>query len=108
MGGDITVESQVDRGTVFKFSMQVSIAKNSDISTPTSKRNAIALAPNQAIYRLLIVDDKPINRQLLIKLLNPFGFELQEAENGQKAIEIWQNWQPHLIWMDLRMPVMDG
>ncbi|MEA5467623.1 hybrid sensor histidine kinase/response regulator [Spirulina sp. 06S082] len=108
MGGDITVESQVDRGTVFKFSMQVSIAKNSDISTPTSKRNAIALAPNQPLYRILIVDDKPINRQLLIKLLNPFGFELQEAENGQKAIEIWQNWQPHLIWMDLRMPVMDG
>jgi len=44
----------------------------------------------------------------LIKLLNPLGFELKEAENGQQAIEIWEQWQPHLVWMDMRMPVMDG
>ena len=56
----------------------------------------------------MIVDDKPLNRQLLIKLLNPLGFELKEATNGQEAIEIWNSWEPHLIWMDMRMPVMDG
>jgi CheY-like chemotaxis protein len=56
----------------------------------------------------LIVDDKPLNRQLLIKLLNPLGFELKEATNGQEAIEILDSWEPHLIWMDMRMPVMDG
>jgi CheY-like chemotaxis protein len=48
------------------------------------------------------------NRQLLIKLLYPLGFELQEASNGQEAIAIWDAWEPHLIWMDIRMPVMDG
>ena len=66
------------------------------------------LAPNQPRYRILIVDDKWTNRQLLIKLLNPLGFELKEAENGQQAIEVWEEWEPHLIWMDMRMPVMDG
>jgi CheY-like chemotaxis protein len=45
---------------------------------------------------------------LLIKLLSPLGFELQEASNGQEAIAIWDAWEPHLIWMDIRMPVMDG
>jgi CheY-like chemotaxis protein len=44
----------------------------------------------------------------VLKLLEPLGFDLREAENGQQAIEIWQTWRPHLIWLDIRMPVMDG
>lgn len=56
----------------------------------------------------MIVDARPDTRQLLVKLLHPFGFELREAENGQEALDIWSRWEPHLIWMDLRMPVMDG
>ncbi|MCB0175518.1 MAG: response regulator, partial [Anaerolineae bacterium] len=68
----------------------------------------VSLAPNQPRYRLLIVDDEPVNRQLLRELLAPLGFELREAENGQQAIEIWQEFHPHLIWMDLRMPVLNG
>nr|WP_322505936.1 response regulator [Chroococcidiopsis cubana] len=54
------------------------------------------------------MEDKPSNRQLLLELLQPVGFDVREAENGREAIAIWQSWQPHLIWMDLRMPVMDG
>ena len=55
-----------------------------------------------------MVDDNESNRQLLVKLLQPLGFELKEAENGQEAVDIWGEWQPQLIWMDIRMPVMDG
>ncbi|HEY9300416.1 MAG TPA: response regulator, partial [Phormidium sp.] len=51
------------------------------------------------------IDD---NRLLLHQLLEPLGFEIKEAENGLEAVTQWQNWQPHLIWMDMRMPVMDG
>ena len=54
------------------------------------------------------MDDNRDNRQLLIRLLNPFGFELREASNGQEAIEVWEMFEPHLIWMDMRMPVMNG
>ena len=57
---------------------------------------------------MLIVEDRWTNRRLLLKLLEPLGFELREAENGLEAIKIWEAWQPHLIWMDMRMPVMDG
>ena len=49
-----------------------------------------------------------MNRQLLVQLLNPFGFELKEAGNGREAVEIAAQWQPNLIWMDMRMPMMDG
>ena len=66
------------------------------------------MQPGQQRYRILIVDDKWHNRQLIIKLLTPLGFALREAENGQEAIDVWDEWEPHLIWMDMRMPVMDG
>ncbi|HAZ47291.1 MAG TPA: hybrid sensor histidine kinase/response regulator, partial [Cyanobacteria bacterium UBA11369] len=56
----------------------------------------------------LVVDDTKENRLLLLKLLEPIGFEVKEAENGEQALELWENWQPHLIWIDTRMPVMDG
>ncbi|MFM2315507.1 MAG: hypothetical protein RLZZ04_4785 [Cyanobacteriota bacterium] len=86
MGGEINVSSQVGKGTVFTFDIQA----------------------QQQEYRILIVDDRLENRQLLLKLLRPIGFQVQEAVNGQEAVEIWQIWQPHLIWMDMRMPVMNG
>jgi CheY-like chemotaxis protein len=108
MGGDIIVESFVGKGTIFKFDISVGLVDATSIETKQPTRRVIALEPNQPRYRILIVDDKPINRQLLIKLLNPLGFELKQATNGKEATEIWDNWEPHLIWMDLRMPVMDG
>ncbi len=107
MGGEITVESQLETGTKFQFEIQVKPVNGVEIQQQKYRR-VIALESNQPRYRLLIVDDKSINRQLLIQLLNPLGFELKEAENGQKAVEIWQEWEPHLIWMDMRMPIMDG
>ncbi|MEG3839305.1 ATP-binding protein [Microcoleus sp. herbarium14] len=108
MGGEMIVCSAVNKGSNFKFDIQVSAVDAADIESPKPTRNVIALEPNQHPYRILIVDDKPLNRQLLIKLLSPLGLELKEATNGQKAIEIWDSWEPHLIWMDMRMPVMDG
>lgn len=108
MAGEMTVNSQVGRGTTFKFDLKVSLVESANISAKKPTNNVIALEPNQPRYRILIVDDKWESRQLLIKLLNPLGFELKEASNGQEAVEIWESWQPHLIWMDIRMPVMKG
>ncbi|MEG4324031.1 ATP-binding protein [Microcoleus sp. herbarium5] len=108
MGGEMSVFSAVGKGTNFKFDIQVIAVDAADIESPKPSRNVIGLVPSQHTYRILIVDDKPLNRQLLIKILSPLGFELKEANNGQEAIEISDSWEPHLIWMDMRMPVMDG
>lgn len=108
MGGEIIVESAIEKGTIFKFSIPVELGQEIAKTNNVDNRMVMALAPNQPIYKILTVDDKIINRQLLIKLLSPLGFEMKEASNGQEAIEIWEQWQPHLIWMDMRMPIMDG
>ncbi len=108
MGGDISVTSKVGYGTQFKFNIQVQQVDTLKSISKKQPSPIIGLEPDQPHYRILVVDDKWINRQLLIKLLSPLAFELREAENGQEAIDIWQTFDPHLIWMDMRMPVLDG
>ncbi|MBD2569120.1 MASE1 domain-containing protein [Anabaena lutea] len=108
MGGDISVESELGKGTTFQFYIQAKLGQETISNSTEGRQRVLALAPGQPTYKILTVDDKPINRQLLFKLLSPLGFEMKEASNGQEAIAIWDQWEPHLIWMDMRMPVMDG
>ncbi|MEG4199525.1 response regulator [Microcoleus sp. Pol12A5] len=107
MGGDIWVKSVLGEGTSFKFNIRVFAAISSEITVATLQR-VIGLEADQPIYRILAVDDNQENRLLLVKMLQPIGFEVREAENGYQAVELWESWQPHLIWLDTRMPVMDG
>ncbi len=108
MGGDIAVSSLLERGSSFKFSLLLNALEDmEEITTPPTAK-VIGLAPHQSEYRILVVEDKFNNRQLLLKLLEPIGFQVKAATNGQEAIAIWSSWSPHLIWMDMRMPVMNG
>ncbi len=73
----------------------------------------VGLAPGQRVadggaYRILVVEDREASRVLLVQLLTTVGFEVREAINGQEAVAVWEAWKPHLVWMDMRMPVMDG
>ncbi|MCC3447850.1 MAG: AAA family ATPase [Microcoleus sp. PH2017_39_LGB_O_B] len=108
MGGKMSVYSELGVGTTFVFDTKISAIDPREIEGKKTALQVICLAPNQPRYRILIVDDKPSNNLLLLKLLSPLGFELKEACNGQEAVEIWNDWEPHLILMDMRMPVMDG
>lgn len=108
MGGDITVKSTLGQGTIFTFDIQVGLATSVDEKPLSSKRRVIGLEPNQPSYRILIVEDAAVNRKLLIRMLEPLGFEVCTAVNGQEGVELWQSWSPHLILMDIIMPIMDG
>lgn len=108
MGGDLTVQSRLGQGSIFQFHIPVKRVALEASSPLLSDRWITGLAPGQPTYRILVVDDQPDNRQLLVKWLTSIGLEVQEAASGEVAIACWQQWHPHLIWMDLRMPGMDG
>ncbi|HBW57850.1 MAG TPA: hybrid sensor histidine kinase/response regulator, partial [Oscillatoriales bacterium UBA8482] len=108
MGGDISVVSELGKGTTFRFTIQVKPGQDINTDLLKTRQKVLGLSPGQPTYKILIVDDKEINCLLLIKLLEPLGFELKIASNGKEAIAIWNQWEPHLIFMDMRMPIMDG
>lgn len=108
MGGEITVSSEVGQGALFEFQMQAQIVETGVRKSVAVARQVIGLEPDQPPYRILIVEDKPENRQILMQLLTPVGFEVQEATNGLEGVKAWEKSAPDLIWMDIRMPVMDG
>ncbi|WP_375479462.1 response regulator, partial [uncultured Nostoc sp.] len=108
MGGNISVTSTIGEGSKFAFDIQIGLAAASEIQIQQTRRQVISLAPAQSEYRILVVDDSTDSRLVLMKILTSIGFAVQEAINGIEAIAIWQTWQPHLILMDIRMPIMDG
>lgn len=108
MGGDITVSSQVGKGSVFMIHLALKEGDAEAVQSKEIPRHVLSLKPGQPICRVLIADDIEDNRQLLADLLTPVGFEIRLATNGAEAVHEFEIWQPHLILMDFRMPVMDG
>jgi signal transduction histidine kinase/CheY-like chemotaxis protein len=114
MRGKLTAESTPGRGSCFSFSVLLRAVET--VKEPTTRRNAgpvIGLALGQPVCRILIVDDLPDNRAPLLALLkglNPQSpvLEFREAADGQEAVAIWEEWQPQVIFMDMRMPVLSG
>jgi len=108
MGGEITVRSQVGQGTTFCLVLPLKLAKSNEVKVDFMAQRVVKLAPDQPTYRILVADDTDNNRQLLVQLLSTVGFDVREARNGQEAVEQWKKFVPHLTWIDMRMPVMDG
>ncbi len=111
MGGEIIVKSDLDKGSVFSFSIQTEKISSAETENDKPYKNVIGLKPNplkQHSWRILVVDDNPQHRTLLKELLNVVGFDVQDAINGEDAVEKNLLWHPHLILMDIRMPVMNG
>ncbi len=111
MHGDITLQSVLNQGTTFTCTVilyQPSLAASDVLEPVANTLQVLALAPDQPPYRILVVEDILENRQLLVTLLTSVGFEVDAVGDGLAAIAHWQTWQPHLIFMDIQIPEIDG
>jgi signal transduction histidine kinase/DNA-binding NarL/FixJ family response regulator len=109
MGGRISVESTPGKGSIFRVEVPVERAEESEVSAAEiGQGRIVGLAPGQPEYRILIVEDQMENWLLLRRLMEGVGFQVRVAEDGAAGVEMFQEWRPHFIWMDIRMPVMDG
>ncbi|TAE57394.1 MAG: response regulator [Nostocales cyanobacterium] len=107
MGGKITVSSELGKGSCFSFNIQVYLAQAITDKKILNFVDVITIAPGEN-YRILIVEDNATNRLLLRQILQNLGLEVQEAENGEEAIDMWRKYKPDLIFMDMQMPILDG
>ncbi len=116
MGGDLTVTSEMGRGSLFSATIAFKPAETAQILQLEAKssRRVVGLepgsqvAPDGSVYRVLIAEDVEPNRKLLARFLQPLGLDVREAIDGEQALAMWEQWRPHLIWMDVRMPHLDG
>ncbi|HEU4888910.1 MAG TPA: GAF domain-containing protein, partial [Thermoanaerobaculia bacterium] len=108
MGGDIRVDSEPGRGSLFSFDIPLPPAETALAARERPHRKVVGLAPGQPAYRLLIADDMADNCMLLEEIFGAAGFAVRSVSNGIEAVESWREWQPHAIWMDIRMPDLDG
>jgi CheY-like chemotaxis protein len=108
MGGELTVTSQVGKGSCFRFEALLKPAAEIAEGDKPASRRIVGLEPGTGPFRILVVDDAPTNRALLCALLRPVGFEVAEAINGVGALDVFVQWSPHAVLMDMHMPVMDG
>ncbi|MCP4219835.1 MAG: response regulator [bacterium] len=107
MGGDIQVESTEGKGSTFTVTLKKIPLQESVESTTTHDDMTRGLIRFDKAS-LLVVDDIKSNRDLLKGFLEFPAFTIIEAKNGKEAVELARKHEPDLIFMDLRMPVMDG
>ncbi len=110
MQGDISVKSKPGKGSLFRVELPLHEADaTAMLRLSCERRGEVAgLAPGQRSYRILIAEDQQDNQLLLTRLMTDLGLEVKLAENGEECVELFSKWNPDLIWMDRRMPIMDG
>jgi PAS domain S-box-containing protein len=107
LGGSLSAESELNKGSTFHFNVPVELSDASEQTEP-DHGPVVGLQAQEPEYRVLLVEDDPDNRQLLEEILKRVDFHVRAASNGEQAIEVFRVWHPDFIWMDMRMPVMDG
>jgi len=106
MGGELSVESELGKGSTFTFALDLPA---SDTVPAAESNGPVAVAVKKGTgATALIVDDKELNRLVLKEMLEASGFDTIEAENGKAAVERAIEFLPRVIFMDIKMPVMDG
>jgi PAS domain S-box-containing protein len=107
MDGELKVDSQPGQGSVFTFEARMPAVARARL-TAAAPHRVLGLAEGEATRRVLVAEDNADNRDLLRQLLQSAGFAVETARDGREAEALFLSWHPHFIWMDMRMPEVDG
>jgi signal transduction histidine kinase/DNA-binding NarL/FixJ family response regulator len=107
MGGELQVKSQLGEGSTFEFAIEIP-ETTQWLETGAVEFKGKIVGYTGARQKILVVDDRWENRSVIVNLLEPIGFALVEASNGQEALEVAAIELPNFIITDLSMPIMDG
>lgn len=108
MGGNLEATSQLNQGTTFWFEIELKETSQWQETSFVNGLKGKVIGFEGARRKILVVDDRWENSSVVVNLLEPFGFEMMEAENGEEGLTKAIEWQPDLIITDLAMPIMDG
>jgi len=108
MGGNLSLVSARGKGSLFQVELPVVAAQPEDIPAPVANREVVGLEPGQPDWRLLVVEDHEASRELLVRLLETWGFKVDAVTDGAQGVAAFRERRPDFIWMDRRMPVLDG
>ncbi len=106
MGGNLQVTSRPGEGSTFHFALPLRATSAPAAAVPQGR--VIGLEPGQPPVRILVAEDDAGSRALIAHLLEEAGLGVLTVADGRQAVEAYQRWRPHLIWMDMRMPIEDG
>ncbi len=107
MGGEIQGSSILGSGSSFWFEVDLPLSQEWAIAPTVSERGKIIGYTGEP-KKVLIVDDKDVNRLVVMEVLKLLGFLIAEAENGREALKQLEQFQPDLVITDIVMPEMDG
>ncbi|NPA66815.1 MAG: response regulator, partial [Epsilonproteobacteria bacterium] len=109
LGGDVAVKSTYQKGSTFYATIQYKQCKETDTVERTNHQKIIGVTKPKYSFTSLIVDDNETNRELLEKILSTeFQSKTLFAKNGYEAIEIFKQTHPKIIWIDKKMPQLNG
>jgi len=108
MGGTINVISEINRGSTFYFNIFYTLISRLQIYNKKTSLPVTGFTPSSPILRILVVEDQIESQSLMKKFLQPIGFIVDTAENGEEALHLYKKHRPNLVLMDMLMPIMDG
>lgn len=108
MGGELLIDSEKGRGARFHFTIPLERRSNVRIENHKTKYAGVTGLKDEYEIKALVVDDIKENRDVLSLFLRNIGIVVTQAENGKIALEQIEKDEPNIVFMDIRMPVMDG
>lgn len=110
MGGSISVKSVLGEGSIFRVELPIEVVNDKETfkDEVTKPGEVVGFEPYKRGFRILIAEDQRDDRLLLETLMKDIGLEVKTVADGKQCVELFRKWQPDIIWMDRRMPVMDG